>query len=453
MKPLYLLLSLLFGQTLLAQKPVFKPLRYDDDFSYLRTDTSNNWYNKLKFTPLSLRTNTYVSFGGDVRYQYFYYKNEDWGDATKDPNGFILTRYLVHADVHSGKRFRLFTQLQSSFVNDKASGASPVDDNALELHQAFADVYVGKGFTTRLGRQELSFGSQRLVSVREAPNNRQSFDAGRLLYRSGKLQADAFFAYYVAARKGILNDKPLNKDTKFWGAYFTLNQLPVVHNIDLYYLGIDKTKAIFDDATGKETRHSVGTRLWYKNKTWMYDVEGVYQWGHVSNNSIRAWTASANVSYTFQHTALQPQVGIKTEMISGDHQYNDNRINTFNPLFPRGAYFGLAALIGPANLQDVHPYLQLQLSKTLSLQYDYDIFWRMQTTDGIYAPNVQLLYSGKNTYSKSIGRQLSTELVYTPNAFLYLRTELTWFNTGQYLKEVSAGKDILMAGATVQLRF
>ncbi|MEZ0131808.1 hypothetical protein AB9T88_19290, partial [Flavobacterium sp. LBUM151] len=67
------------------QYPGFKSLRFDEDYSVLKNDTvSNNWYKTVKFLPLSASRETYVSFGGDIRFQYFYAKNENWGDGPQD---------------------------------------------------------------------------------------------------------------------------------------------------------------------------------------------------------------------------------------------------------------------------------------------------------------------------------------------------------------------------------
>ena len=38
---------------------------------------------------------------------------------------------------------------------------------------------------------------------------------------------------------------------------------------------------------------------------------------------------------------------------SGDNDPRARTLNTFNALFPKGAYFGEIGLIGPANLLDV----------------------------------------------------------------------------------------------------
>ncbi|WP_439696836.1 alginate export family protein [Mucilaginibacter sp. AW1-7] len=451
MKAIAALFFSIVSCTCLAQETSFKQLRYDENYTYLAKDTSANWYNRLKFQSVSQDKAAYLSFGGEVRYQYFHFDNQDWGAAPADKDGFILTRYLGHVDFHAGKHFRTFVQLQSSLASGEAEKPSPVDQNLLDLHQAFVDVMT-KDLTLRLGRQELSYGSQRLVAVREAPNNRQAFDAAKLMYGSKNLKLDVFYSYYVPAKPNIFDDG-FNNGTQFWGAYGAFTQIPVVKNFDIYYLGIHKKAATFDDGKGAETRHSIGTRIWRTTPYWQYDLEGLYQFGNFATGAISAWTLSANISHTFYQTKLKPQIGLKTEAISGDKNYGDGRLNTFNPLFPKGAYFGLAALIGPYNLLDAHPYFQFNLTKKLVFSADYDLFWRMNRNDGLYAVNGKVIYSGKAGSSKQIGRQLGGALEYTINKYLYLRQEITWFSAGDFLKEAGPGKDILMAGSTITLKF
>ena len=362
---------------------------------------------------------------------------------------------MGHADFHAGKHFRTFVQLQSSLANGKIN-SSPVDENQLELHQVFADGIIPmsdqKKITLRIGRQELSYGSQRLVSVREGPNNRQAFDAAKAIYSNKHLRADVFFSHYVRSKRGIFDDG-FNENARFWGAYTVMNGIPVLKNIDLYYLGLWKRLSGFDDGSARETRHSIGTRIWNKTKNWEYDFEALYQWGKFGDGNISAWTISSNTSYYVSTIKFTPLINLKTELISGDKKYNDDKLNTFNPLFPRGAYFGYAALIGPSNLFDIHPSLALSLTRTLKLTFDYDVFWRYSTNDGIYGPSGGMIFSGKNTRPKYIGDQFATDIVYTPNNFLYFRAEFTWFNAGSYLNEVNAGKDILFSGVTMQFKF
>src|SRR5688572_18386410 len=137
-KTIALLILMFFNLAVGQEKPVFKSLRYDDNFTYLKNDSVRSWYEQLKFTPLSQDQESYLSVGGDLRYQYFNVKNEDWGDTPADKDGYILTRYLAHLDFHINKNFRFFFQLQSS-ISSSRENPSPVDENTLDVHQVFFD--------------------------------------------------------------------------------------------------------------------------------------------------------------------------------------------------------------------------------------------------------------------------------------------------------------------------
>src|SRR4030095_4349360 len=104
----------------------------------------------------------------------------DFSKADRDSNGYFLQRYMVHADLHVGEHLRGFVQLKSALEQGRTGGPRPTDEDQLDLHQAFAEGKTGIGdvgsFLLRAGRQEVSYGSQRIVSVQESPNVRRSFD-------------------------------------------------------------------------------------------------------------------------------------------------------------------------------------------------------------------------------------------------------------------------------------
>lgn len=450
---LLLLLGIFFSANA-QQKPVFQKLRYEDDFKYLKADSTKNFYEKIKYIPLSPNEKYYASVGGEARLQYTYTVNDKWGDESDEGDGYLLSRYLLHADVHLGI-FRTFFQLQSSLANSKTD-PSPVDENQLDIHQAFLDIDFIRNekqqLTLRSGRQELMYGSQRLVAVREGPNSRLAFDAVKLFYKNNTWQTDAFFTHPIANKPGTFNDS-FNENARFWGSYTVIRKVPFIQNIDLYYLGLWKSRAVFNDGIGEENRQSVGTRIWKNKGNWKYDFEGVYQFGTINEKNISAWTLSSFACYTFENLKYSPEIGLKTEIISGDKTFGDNQLQTFNPLYPRGAYFGLVALIGPSNLIDIHPSISLTLSEKWGLGIDYDIFWRQTVSDGLYAPNMQLLYSGENTTKRFIGSQLISNLDYAANDYLAFTLETGWFNSGSFLKEVGTGKDYFYAALTAQFKF
>lgn len=434
----------------------FLSLRYDEDYRFLAKDSLPNWYKDLKFNPLNKDKSKFVSQGGEVRYLIQYFKNEDWGDAPVVDYTSFYTRFLYHTDWHWSSYIRFFGQLSSTFANGRVTPNRGIDETRLDLHQAFLDVYFpfqsNAKLTLRVGRQELLYGSQRLIAVREGPNNRQSFDAVKLFYKNEIWQMDIFYAQPVINKANIFDDNSTT-DRKVWSFYAVRRKVPILSNVDLYYIGNYNRIMRFNGVAGEELRHSFGTRIWHKGQQWACDLEALYQLGSWGKQAIRAYTASANVTYSPNIGKFSPTLGLKTEFISGDKEKDDQRLNTFNPLFPRGAYFGLAALIGPANLVDLHPSIDMNITSKLVFGMDYDIFWRYSLQDGIYGPNVVLIYGDRESKQAHIGKQLGISLEYTPNRHFSIVPEVTWFSAGNYLKEVSSGKDVLFGAVTMQFKY
>lgn len=454
MKKLHIVLLISVQLGFAQNRLDFKPLRYDEEYSKTTNDSNSSLLDKMKLLSLTKNNNITLSLGGELRSQYQYFNNENWGDIPNDSDGFLLNRVLFHLDAKYKKHFRLFAQMQSSTAISRLD-PSPVDKNELDIHQLFMNFkfqFDANNITFRIGRQEFLYGSQRLISVREGPNSRQAFDAVKVIWKYKNLKSDVFYSQFVRNTSGNFNDRP-NPNTKLYGVYNVINEIPLVQNMDLYYLGFYKKTATFNSNAGEEKRHSIGLRLWSKNKNWNYDFETLYQFGTLEKQSIEAYTVSFYTNYQFNSLKFKPKIGLKTEVISGDKSIEDNRLQTFNPLFPRGAYFGLAAILGPYNLYDIHPSLELELNDKMTFAVDYDFFWRFSKQDGIYQPNSALLYTASNSNQSYIGSQLGVSLDFDVKKYFLVTLEATWFNSGSYLNNVSAGKDIFFTVTTVCYRF
>ena len=133
-----LLLLVFFFNANAQQNPVFQKLRYDDDVTYLK-DSTRNWYEKIKYIPLGKNDKYYANIGGEAKLQYTYTVNDKWGDDSDEGDGYLLSRYLLHADVHLGI-FRTFVELQSSLANSKTD-PSPVDENLIHFDQRDLDLF------------------------------------------------------------------------------------------------------------------------------------------------------------------------------------------------------------------------------------------------------------------------------------------------------------------------
>ena len=425
--------------------PAYALNRADEDYSYLadparRTDL----WDPLKYIPLNPGGSWYLSLGGELRERYEYFNNPNWGKDPQD-NGYLLQRYFLHADLHMGDHARIFSQIQSSLEDGREGGPRPTDKDDLDLHQTFLDLkfdVAAGGLTLRSGRQELAFGSQRIISVREGPNVRQSFDGFRLTYRGEGMQIDGFATRPVETNRDIFDDKTDNSKA-LWGVYGVLPlALLKSASIDLYYIGLDRDNAHFDQGTAHETRHSAGLRLWRTAAPIDYNFEAIYQWGSFGNGEIQAWTVASDTGYTLTSLPLRPRLGLRADIASGDKDPANPDLQTFNPLFPKGAYFSEAGLIGPANFIDLNPCLDLHLTENLTLIFDWDYFWRESTHDGLYNNAVALVQSGKTSSASYIGNMPQAQLLWNVDRHLSFVAIYGHFFAEDFLKETGPGKDI-----------
>lgn len=428
----------------------FLNLRFNENYSYLKEDTISNWYKNFKYYSLSPSKNIFISQGGEVRHQIQFFVNEEWGDVKQDYTS-IYNRLLYHLDFNLNNNLRVFTQINSTTASGRVNGNRSIDQNLLDIQQIFMDYSLNSYLMFRFGRQELLYGSQRLISVREGPNNRQSYDAFKLIHNNKNFEIDLFYSNPVRVKQGIFDDK-IQWSEKLWGAFYLIKNIELIKNMDLYYLGYFNQNKQYFIGEGTELRHSLGLRIWNEPKKFKYDFEAVYQTGNWADKIINAYTASIDMAYLISNNKFYPKVGLKTEIISGDKSISDNKLNTFNPLFPRGAYFGLAALIGPSNLIDFHPSFSFKIISNLELSFDYDVFWRYSVNDGIYGPNTALLYQ-QNSRHSFIGHQFGLSLEYQPNSFLKLNPEFMLFLPHKYLEDISAGEPVIFIAFTSQLKF
>ncbi len=441
-----------------TQATAYKKVRQDEDWSYLRDPARRSDYlDDVKYIPLRNEDGWYISLGGDVRERYELLDHPLWGQGLTDTNGYLMQRYLLHADIHLGSRVRFFSQFQSGLINGRNGGPRPTDEDKAEFHQAFIDLGIGgsnpPSISFRVGRQELSFGTSRLVSIREEPNVRQSFDGLRATLNLRYWRIDGILTKPVETNPDVFDDSSDHTRT-FWGLYAVRpwKMLPGGH-VDLYYLGIDRKNAHFDQGSARETRHSVGTRLWGSHEAWDYNYELVYQWGSFGPSNIRAWTVASDDGFTLSHAGLRPRLGLKADVTSGDRNRMEPSLQTFSALFPKGAYFGEIALIGPANHIDLQPSLDLKLTKRWTLIAESGFFWRQSIHDGIYGPAINLLRSAGSSTERFVGSQIAAQAEWEISRYFSWTGNYTHFFAGQFLRDTGPSKDVNFFTTWLYYRF
>ncbi|EWY40747.1 hypothetical protein N825_32995 [Skermanella stibiiresistens SB22] len=439
-----------------AERPAMKSHRFDEDWRVL-CDPANRtqFLDPLKCIPMGADGFAKLTLGGELRERFEIVANPGFGlDQSSDH--VFLHRALLHGDLHLGDNARAFVQVGAFQQNGREGDRSPTDVDRLDLTQAFIDLGVatpGDGrLTLRGGRQEMSFGASRLVSVRESPNVRRSFDGGRVFWTGGGYRVDVFNARPITLDQGDFDDRVNNGET-LWGVYGT-GPVPGISGLkaDLYHLGFERENARFQNSTADEKRQSSGLRLFGERGGFDWDVEAVYQFGDFGQRDIRAWTVASDVGFTLDWIGMLPRLGLKADIASGDPDPGDGRLGTFNALYPKFPYFSEANLIAPANVIDLQPSVRFQPTPGLEVELAWNALWRQTTDDAIYEPPLAAIAGTAGRGSRFIGHQaiLGLEWRATPN--ISVASQYVHFTPGGTLEDVG-GDDVDFLFASVAFKF
>jgi hypothetical protein len=258
--------------------PTYTLLRYDEDYSFLANPANRTEpLDVIKYIPLfNLGPSYFVTLGGDIREQYEFIQNNNFGLGSVNNHGYWLQRLMPYSDWHFGPFFSAFVQLKSSEEEGRVPGPRPIDRKRLDSGQAFVDFSYPRSnlsndkswLTLRLGRQEIDFGDERLLAVRQGPNSEQSFDGARLILNSPEARVDLFALRVDADRFGYFDNDPSWSHETVWGGYSTFplttkSTTAKLNNIslDLFYIGFQHVGAQYNAGVGDEVRHSIGGRL------------------------------------------------------------------------------------------------------------------------------------------------------------------------------------------------
>lgn len=369
--------------------PGYKFLRYDEDYRYLRNArASTDFWDPIKYIALG-EPDWYLSVGGELRERFEDYSAADFGVPGRAADTYLLHRILLHADLHLGERVRTFVQIGMHRAFGKNAAAPPYSDG-VDVQQGFVDLRLGTAPqdkdspTLRVGRQEILFGAQRLVAIRDAPNVRRAFDGLRLSGAVGETHVDAFVTRPVLLENGSFDDKS-NDMQKFWGVYATRRSSFIPRSaIDVYYLGFENERAVYGIGTGDEKRHTVGARVFGHAGRWDWDWEAMRQFGRFSEKNIRAWGFALDTGYTLSGSAWEPRAGFKITAGSGNDSPHSDTLRNYGPLFPKIAYFNQSALIGASNVIDLQPSLVFEPMQKVKLTIASDFIWRETTNDAVF---------------------------------------------------------------------
>ena len=425
-------------------------------------------------------------FGGDIRARYEAKEgfgiagtagSVDFRDHGADvSNEYFLFKTKLHAG-YTDKWWSAYVELRSSVaLSDERKAfvaASPAladtatrvgngpEHDPFDLHQLYVTIGNHKEFpvSLKLGRQELSYGEERLVGAFAWNNIGRVFDAAKLRWQNEWFAAEAFSGWVVIPESQRFNE-PNTQDwfsgvdaislkipkTILEGYFFERNVTRKAANYD--------TSPQFPQPNARDI-YTVGGRL--KNKpneigNFDYTIEGAYQFGDYAatftGRYLRqdAFMFVAQGGYTFADLWASPRLGLEYSYGSGDDNSKDGVHGTFENLFPTNhKFYGYMDFASLQNLQDVRAILQLKPTPRMSVAVEGHGFWLVNKNDAFYNVGGGAPTPGGYAINGTRGNFLGTEIdviggyALTRNSLL--EAGYGHFFTGEYIDKSLAGKN------------
>jgi Alginate export len=368
-------------------RPAILTNRWQEDWSALadlalRTEPLDS----LKYIPLFITdSKSYVSLGATLRERFESNDAAGFGVGKVAADAYLLQRLQIHADIRFNEHWQVFVQIEDDRAFEKTS-ISPADQDPLDLRLAFVaytNTFADGTFNARVGRQEFNFDLQRFVSSRDGPNVRQAFDAAWADWVTGPWKFIGFVSQPVQyVDYGVLNDF---SDKSFRFSMLRVErQVLGTSEVSAYYSLYERDNAIYLDAVGIERRNVFDVHFAGHVNGADWDLEAMGQTGEVGAKDIRAWALGGRAGCTFANLAWTPRIGLQADAASGDTHPGDNKIETFNPLFPNGYYFSLGGYTGYSNLIHLKPSITVNPIANLSVMAAVGLQWRQTSADAVY---------------------------------------------------------------------
>jgi len=435
----------------------YRPNIADEDWSFL----ANPAYRQDRFDPVKyisfLGGRSYVTLGGEVRIrpEGFRVRAAPGGQAIID--NYIFQRYLFAADWHIGKRFRAFGELQSGLIDGKIASPRPTDEDVADVHQAFIEVHSPKDrprqAALRIGRQEMTIGSSRLISASQGLNVKRAFDGVVATTRRGNWTVEGGVARLVAVGGGAFDDLSPSGQ-QFWGVSVARRQFAFPSGaVGAYYLGVDRKESTYVQGTGPELRHTVGGKFTGTVKAFDFSYDAIGQWGTFAGAEVRAWAVAAEHSVRVARWPLRPRFALRVNSASGDRDPLDPRLQSFNALFPGSAYSGVVGLLGPTNLTDVTPSVQLIAPRRVIIAFEMPHYFRTSLRDAVYNIELRPLINIASSRARFVGANPGVVVVWPATRHLNLTGVITRFLPGGYVEQSFVAHGFGFYSTSVTYRF
>lgn len=358
---------------------------FDSDWRYVEGIPEEDRTLVEKLKRIHLNDCWLFSTGGEY---WIRYENQHNARLTTTNNQFALN----HARLYGDLWYRDSVRLYSEFIYADSTGQSlqpgPLDIDRGDFQDLFADVklieWLDKPVYVRAGRQELLYGSQRLVSPLGWANKRNTFQGVKVFRQGQKWDFDAFWTQYVVPNTNQFDASDPRQN--FAGAWLTYRPKKG-ETADFYYLLFDNSNSAVQQGitVAPFQTHTFGSRWAGDKDGWLWDLESAVQCGQQGSQNLLAGMATAGAGRNWKDKCLTPTLWFFYDYASGTNDPSSGTSHTFHQQFAFGHYYlGWTDLVGRRNIHDVNAHLYLFPTPWVTTWLQYHHFWLAESRDALY---------------------------------------------------------------------
>lgn len=327
----------------------------------------------------------------------------------------ISTRARLNAG-YTTETYKFYLSLQDVMVWGENRQILPYDqNNSFAIFEAWADVNLGSGFSTKLGRQVISYDDQRIFGGLDWAQQGRNHDAALLQYKKDKFMLDLGLAFSqdYSDPTGFRSIGTGYNTTGFFTyktmQYIYLKQAweSLTGSLLLLNNGFQKFETDTVTPDGVNNLQTLGTHLDYKKDSFGVAANAYLQMGDQVKS---AYLLGLDVTYK---ASQKVGVGAGFEIISGNDT-STAKSEAFFPLYGTNHkfngfmdYFYVGNHVNNIGLFDVHVSANFTLSETSSLAVtalNFSGQKELPSGEKSLATEVDLVYSKKfKGYSLALG--------------------------------------------------
>ncbi|MBI3933435.1 MAG: alginate export family protein [Acidobacteria bacterium] len=384
-----------------------------------------------------------VQFGAEIRFRPETRSNFS---QKNNVNAVLLQRIRLDARLRLNDNVTGLIQLQDSRLWGQEVSTISNETN-FDLHQGYLQVanFFGPQLTLRAGRQELSYGNQRLIGAFGWDNIGRSFDAGKLIFGGTSLSADLFAGRLVDRRNSGRGDDSQD----LIGLYGRIGQTNAKIGLEPYLLYLRDGLEIAGEKTGRESTKilTLGFRHFGNlGSGFSYDLENAFQVGQRGPDTQRAAALAAQARYRFGGR-VAPEFGFEYDYATGDGKSTDGRSQEFHNLFPTNhLHYGSADYLGWRNMQDFKPYFSFALRPNMRAEFAYHRFLLVEKT-GVWtnAGGAQLGIDRSGRLGTDLGHEIDITFTFPLYEHLRMLPGYSLFIPGKFARGTQGPRAIQFA--------